>query len=105
MGGDAWPQAPMPSARVCRDHTVPVGEESMRSGPMSVVGILPEEAEDQDQFKVMWSSVIAAQLFRHPALGEMYIDLLTCTLSVMDLGVNPMADCPILTLEELLDLD
>ena len=52
----------------------------------TVISILAKEAKDQDQYEVMGSSIMSAHLFRHPTLGHMYIDLLTCMMSVMDLG-------------------
>ena len=107
-GGDAaavWQQTPMPSTRVCRNHTIPVGEGSSHLSSV-IIGILDEEAEDQDPFEVVGSSMMTAHLFRHPSSDKMYIDLLTCTMRVVDLGLSPTAeDCPTLTLEEMPDSD
>ena len=43
---------------------------------------------------------------QHPTSGEVYINMLTCMLSIMGLGPDPMADdCPALALQELPDSD
>ena len=76
------------------------GEESPERAPTTVVGIPPKEAKEP--LEVMGSSVIATCLFWHPILGGMYIDMLTCTLSIADLGFNTMAnDHPVPALQEL----
>ena len=70
---------------------------------MSVTGVPPEEAEEP--YEVMGLSVMVTWLFQHPASGEMYINMLTCTLSIVDQGLNPMADDhPTLALQDLSDL-
>ena len=57
--------------------------------------------EDEESYKAVCSSIVATQLFWHPTLGEMFINMLTCMLSVMDLRVDPMVDvCPIWALQE-----
>ena len=35
---------------------------------------------------------MATQLFWHPILGDVYIDMLTCMMSFMDLGINPLVE-------------
>ena len=47
---------------------------------------------------------MVAWLIQHPISGEMYIDTLACTLKIVGLGLDPMADdCPALALQELSD--
>ena len=51
------------------------GEGSIISHPsLAVIGIPPKEAEDQDPFEVMGSSMMTFHLFRYPTSGKMYID-------------------------------
>ena len=55
-----------------------------------VISVPPGEAEKS--YEAVGSSIMATQLFWYHTLGEMYINMLTCMLSVVDLGVNPMAE-------------
>ena len=52
-----------------------------------VVGV--SAGEDEESYKAVGSSIMATRLFWHPTLGEKFIDMITCMLSVMDLGVDP----------------
>ena len=62
--------------------------------------------EDEESCKAVGSSVMATWLFWHPTLGEMFIDMVTCILSVVDLGVDSMAEvCLVLALLEHSDSD
>ena len=79
------PQCPLP--RFMEIVCTLQGKESVESSPTSVVGIPPKEAEEL--YEVMGSSVMVTQLFWHPTSGEMYIDMLTCMLTTVDLGPNP----------------
>ena len=63
------------------------GEESVESGPTLAIGIPPKEAAEP--FKVMGSSVMVTQLVWHPSLGEVYINMLTCMLSIVAWGLTP----------------
>ena len=64
-----------------------------------VISVPPEEAEES--YEAVGSSIMATQLFQHPTSGEMYVNMLTCTLSAVDLGIDPMAeDHPVLPLWE-----
>ena len=82
----------------------PWGEESVESGPTSVICLPPKEA--RDPYKVIGSSVTVTQLIWHPILGEMYIDMLTCMLSIVGLGLDPVVeDHHALALQELPDSD
>ena len=49
-----------------------------------VTGIPPEEAEES--YEAVSSSIMATHLFQHATLDEMFIDILTCMMSFMDLG-------------------
>ena len=62
------------------------GEHSLQI----VNNVHPEDTEES--YEAVGSSIMATQLFWHPTSGEMYIDMLTCMLSVVDLGVDPMAE-------------
>ena len=55
-----------------------------------VIGVPPEEAEES--YEAVCCSIMETQLFQHPTSGEMYINMLTCTLSVVELAVDPMAE-------------
>ena len=50
----------------------------------------------------MGHSMMTTHMFRHPASGAMYIDILMCTLSVVAMGLDPTVDdCLSLALEEV----
>ena len=71
------------------------------SGPTSVISNPLKDAGEP--YEVMGSSVMVTQ---HPTLGKMYIDMLTCTLSIVGLGLDPMADDHLaLALQELSNPD
>ena len=75
-----------------------------KRGPTTVVAIFPEEAGEP--LEVMGCSIMTTHLIWHPISGEMYIDMLTCMLSIVDLGYNTMADdCPVSALPELPNAD
>ena len=62
--------------------------------------------EYEKSYKAVGSSIMVTQLLWHPTLGEMFIDMLTCTLSVVDLGVDLMVVvCPGPALQEHSDSD
>ena len=62
--------------------------------------------EAKDPLEAMGVSIMATYLTWHPTLGEMYIDMLTCTLSIVDLGFNTMVDDhPVTALQELPNMD
>ena len=76
----------------------------MESGLPLVVGILPKEVIDL--YKVMGSAMMATWLLWHPTMGAIYIDMQSCALRIVGLGLDPMADdCLALALQELSDLD
>ena len=57
-----------------------------------------------DLYEVMGSSVMVTHLIQLPTSGGMYIDLLTCILSIVDLRLDPVADDhPVLPIQELSD--
>ena len=74
-----------PSAWVCRNHPCPVGRERSNHSCQHP----PKEAEES--LKVVGSSIMATCQFRHPISGKMYIDMITCILSIVVLGFNTMA--------------
>ena len=62
--------------------------------------------KDDESYEAVGSSIMATWFFQHPTSGEMFIHMLTCMLSVVDLGVDPMAEvCPVLALWEQSDSD
>ena len=76
------------------------GEGSVKRGPTLVMGVLSKEAEDT--YEVMGSLIMVAQLIQHPTSEEMYINMLTCTLSIVGLRLDPLVDDhPALALQEL----
>ena len=79
---------------------MPCGERSQWRVIQPVISIPSKEVKEP--LEVLGSSVTATQLFQHPTSGEMYIDMFTCMLSIVDLGFNTMADdCPVPGLWEL----
>ena len=82
------PPCPLPSFAeiVCSLQ----GEESAERGPTTIIRIPPEEAKEP--LEVMGPSVMAMNLFQHAVLGEMYIDMITCMLTIVDLGFITMVD-------------
>ena len=69
--------------QVGRNHLHPVGrgEKSNHSNQDP-----PEELKEL--LEVMGFSIMAICLIWHPISGEMYIDMLTCMLSIVNLGFN-----------------
>ena len=73
--------------------------------PRIVTGFPLEEAEDQDPIQLIGSSTVSAHLFRNLVSGAMCIDVITCSLSVVGMGLDPMAvDHHVPTLEDITDL-
>ena len=97
-------EPPCPPPRFVEIAHALQGEESVESGPTTVVGIPPKEAEEPTE--VLGSSVTVTRLFWHPISGEMYIDMLACMLSRVDLGFSTTADdCLVPAQQELPDSD
>ena len=80
-------EPPCPPPRFVEITYILQGEER---GTTTVVSIPPEEAEEP--LEVMGSSIMMTHLFQHPISGEIYIDVITCMLSIVDLGFNTTAD-------------
>ena len=71
-----------------------------------VAGITPELVEDQGPIQMVGFSMLSAQLFQDAASGAMCIDMVACSMSMVGMGLNPMADDHhIPTLGEATDLD
>ena len=80
------------------------GKEPMESGLPSITGVPSEEVIDL--YEVMGSAVMTTHLLWHPIMGEVFIDIQSCALRIVGLGLDPMADdCPALALQELSNLD
>ena len=76
----------------------------MESSPALVISVPPKEAEDP--YEIMGSSVMVAWLIWHATLGEAYINMLTCMLSIVGLELDPMTDDHLaLALQELSNSD
>ena len=74
--------------------------------PRVVTGIPPELAEDQGPIQMVGSSMLSTQLFRDATSGAICIDMVTCSMSLVCIGLNPMADDHhIPTPQEATDLD
>ena len=75
--------------------------------PQRVVAGIPSElAEDQGPIQMVGSSMLSGHLFQDATSGTMCIDMVTCSVSLVVVGLNPMADeCHIPTLWEATDLD
>ena len=59
------------------------------NSPHVVTGIPPELAEVQDLIWVVASTLFSARLFQDAVSGAMYIDMMTCSMSLVGLGVTP----------------
>ena len=76
------------------------------SPPRIVAGIPLVVAEDHDPIQMIGSSMVSAHLFRDSASGAMCIDLVTCSLSLVGMGLDPMVDDHhVPTLQEAMDSD
>ena len=60
-----------------------------KSSLWMVVGV--PAGQDEESYEPVSSSIMAMWLFQHPILGDMYTDMLTCTMSFVDLGIDPFA--------------
>ena len=69
--------------------------------PQVVTGIPPELAEEQSPIQMVGSTMHSAQLFQSTTSGAMCIDMITCSMNLVDLGTVPPADnCPIPALQD-----
>ena len=66
------------------------GEESVESGPPSIIGVPPKEVIDP--YEVMGSAVMATHLLWHPNMREVFINIQSCALRIVGLVLGPMAD-------------
>ena len=57
-----------------------------------VTGIPLELAEDQSPIQMIGSSMMSAYLVRDLTLGAICIDMVTCSMNLMGMGLNPTAD-------------
>ena len=53
-----------------------------------IVGV--PAGEDEESYEPVSSSIMATWPFHPPILGDMYIDMLTCMMGFMDLGIDPL---------------
>ena len=69
------------------------------SPPRVLTGIPLELAEDQGPIQIVGSSMVSPHLFRDSALGAICIDMVTCSVSLVGMGLDPMMDdCHVPTL-------
>ena len=74
--------------------------------PPRIITSIPLGGKDHDPIQIIGSSMLSAHLLRDVASGAMCINLITCSLSVVDMGLNCMADdCPTPAPEEVMDSD
>ena len=67
--------------------------------PHEVVGIPPKLAGEQGPIQVVGSAMFSARLVQDMISGSTYIDVMTCSMSLVGLGVTPLAgDCSMPTL-------
>ena len=72
------------------------------------MGIPPEMAEEQGPIWMVGSTMFSTQLFQDSVLGATYIDMVTCSMSLVDMGFTPLAvdhSMPALLGEEDMDSD
>ena len=55
-----------------------------------VMGVPPELAKEQDPIWVVGSTMFSARLFQDVVSGTMYIDMMTCLMSLVGLEVTPL---------------
>ena len=66
--------------------------------PWEVTGVPPELAEEQDPIWMVGSIMFFTSLFQDVVSGAMYIDMLTCSMSLVCMGFIPSAfDCSVPT--------
>ena len=61
------------------------------SPPQVVKGVLPELAIEQDSIRMVGSRMFSAQLLQDSISGATYIDMVTCSMILVVLGVTPSA--------------
>ena len=76
--------------------------------PCEVRGIPLELAKEQGPIWIVGSTMFSARLIQDTVSGSTYIDMMTCSVSLVGLGVTPSVDdCSMPTLlgEENMDFD
>ena len=64
------------------------------STPQVVKGVPPELAEEQDPIRMVGSIMFSAWLLQDSVSGATYINMVTCSMSLVDWGVTPsVVDC------------
>ena len=58
--------------------------------PLEVMGIPPELAEEQGPIQVVGSAMFSDRLVQDMISGSTYIDVITCSMSLVGLGVTPL---------------
>ena len=94
---------PHTPTRVHGNHPWPMKGELVEGDQLSaIVGIPPKDATDS--YEVVGSSIMVMHLFGDPRSGERFIDMLTCTMSVVDQNLDfVVEDHPALALQEMSD--
>ena len=57
-----------------------------------VASISTDMAKDQDSIQMIGSSMVSTCLFRDSASGAMCIDMVTCSMSLVGMGLDPTVD-------------
>ena len=92
------------STRILGDHEIPMGDNP----PHEVVGIQLELAKEKGPIKVVGPAMFSARLVQDTISGSTYINVMTCSMSLVGLGVTPLAgdhSMPTLLEEEDMDSD
>ena len=64
------------------------------SPPQVVKGVPPELVEEQDPARMVESTMFSAQLLQDSVSGATYMDMVTCSMSLVGFGVTPSTvDC------------
>ena len=72
------------------------------------MGVLPELVEELDPIRLVGSTMFSAWLLQDSMLGAIYINIVTCSMSLVGLGVTPLVvdhSMPALLAEEDTDSD
>ena len=60
--------------------------------PRVVTGIPPRLAGDQGPIQMVGCTMLSAQLFQDATSGAMCIDMMTCSMNLVGMGIGPTVD-------------
>ena len=73
-------------------------------GEMVITRIPAEEADPPSSYGIVGLMLMATQLIQHPATEEVLLDMISCTLGIVDLELgHAVMDHQAIALEELSD--